>query len=166
KAAAPNTAHATKPHRKRLRMVPASRVASAGSLPGNRKIHWITRGRLRRLVRTWEQRRLRRRGRLHLRKQPVAMHIPIRRHSVRHSSRHIRPTLTWSAIVTSAKQRAATPKRLRCLLFPVPLSRYPATPGLTSERGRSSVVERQLPKLAARQSNQRAFRQIPVSCPY
>src|SRR5262252_4123804 len=53
-------------------MVPASRVASAGALPGNRKTYWITRGRLRRLARTWEQGRLRRRGPLHVRKQPVA----------------------------------------------------------------------------------------------
>src|SRR5215510_3402823 len=52
--------------------VPVSRVASAGSLPGNRKTHWITRGRLRRLVRTWSPGRHRRRGRLHVRKEPVA----------------------------------------------------------------------------------------------
>src|SRR5262249_44127637 len=54
-------------------------------------------------------------------------------------------------VVADRRKRKArappTPKRLRCLLFPVPLSRYPAAPGLTSERGRSSVVERQLPKL-------------------
>src|SRR5215475_8811539 len=67
--------------------------------------------------------------------------------SVRRASTHMRPTLTWSQIVASVEQLAATPKRLRRLLFPVPLSRYPAAPGLTSERGRSSVVERQLPKL-------------------
>jgi hypothetical protein len=34
-----------------------------------------------------------------------------------------------------------------CLLFPAPHWRYPAASGLASERGRSSVVERQLPKL-------------------
>src|SRR5262245_53847048 len=52
-------------------------------------------------------------------------------------------TPTRSEIVASVKHAP----RLRCLLFPVPLSRYPAASGVASERGRSSVVERQLPKL-------------------
>jgi hypothetical protein len=82
------------------------------------------------------------------------------------ASTHTRPAPTRAEIVASVKHARATPKRLRCLLFPVPLSRYPAAPGFASERGRSSVVERQLPKLAARQSSQRAFRQILVSYPY
>src|SRR5262249_4113957 len=48
------------------------------------------------------------------------MQIPIRRHSVTRASTHMRPTLTWSQIVASVKQRAANAKALAVPAFPRP----------------------------------------------
>src|SRR5215813_11326853 len=47
-------------------------VALAGALPAEPESHWITRGRLRRQGRTSQQTLYRRRGRLHIREQPIA----------------------------------------------------------------------------------------------
>src|SRR6516164_8877538 len=47
-------------------------VALAGALPAEPESHWITRGRLRRRGRTSQQTLYRRRGRLHIREQPIA----------------------------------------------------------------------------------------------
>ena len=52
-----------------------------------------------------------------------------------------------SEMVASVKHARRNGKTLAVPAFPTPYSRYPAASGLTSERGRSSVVERQLPKL-------------------
>src|SRR5215471_8677653 len=57
--------------RKRLRMIRLL-VALAGALPAEPESHWITRGRLRRRGRTSQQTLYRRRGRLHIREQPIA----------------------------------------------------------------------------------------------